>query len=865
MDIIANDTNVVVLFGNGAVRRFSELVNGWSAMLPAAGWEGIQFILAGTEAPELSLEETAEAFVGDHNTTFFRTDDPPLSSEDYYDIIHDKVNSGNVYVHVICDTDGQEENYSWLLELIRSALSLDYTTRCLYYLMFGRKSQPSEKNWMMTMVREYPGTCLFLTDSNKAGGRVDPEERWRAAEIAVLLNSAHVLPLVSGANSVGYSALNANGSELRRLCESEACRALSESIAHTVSSVSGAEASLNLLPEGAPSTAGLRAWLEGYASEHSPRMSASAVKNAWVTIRMNEDLTAGEAVKRMKRFADINYTEIGSVRREAKELAWRTERDVLDRMRRSLTTAMLSESVFTEIRNILKGMCGDDVRPVPCSFPQKAKKVLGLRIGGKNDAEYLEECKSQVRKSISGYVAAKQAAVFAEELEKVYGRLAMWLTAAQGGEDEGRSGNTAAALLQEIQKELDGSTGGNAVQLRRKYRNYTGELEQTHPTAAQLTDGFSGRLYTENGSLAAKEWRELVTCAGRNIEKRIDSRFRGDFLKVLRSECSTKEERDTFFAEHLKSGPRMYRDLRAQESAGDEVILADRRFTGGGSSGDGMNDRWFTDNRDKRIFSVRTDNAENLTLYPLGNMSPLDSLEHSEGYFVGGEGARGFTGRSLFGADRPARRPDAPRRAGKSLFGDSSQQNEQPAQDAASAPPAERPDVRLEPDEKNDYRLYWKWNGNDETAMVEMSQYGEKVGRIAVIPVRRFKDNGDNMNVTADIMDGKPVPKGTLTVTIRDSRQNILYSGVELTGRRDIVQFEIRGDRLKLKPEARSMMERLVLRSTDQDGAWIYFPLYPSSGESQWLFEGLSLTDGTVTEDPTLPGGQVFVINRGSY
>ena len=60
------------------------------------------------------------------------------------------------------------------------------------------------------------------------------------------------------------------------------------------------------------------------------------------------------------------------------------------------------------------------------------------------------------------------------------------------------------------------------------------------------------------------------------------------------------------------------------------------------------------------------------------------------------------------------------------------------------------------------------------------------------------------------------------------------------------------------------MMERLVLRSTDQDGAWIYFPLYPSSGENPWLFEGLSLSDGTVTEDPSQPGGQVFVINRGS-
>lgn len=171
--------------------------------------------------------------------------------------------------------------------------------------------------------------------------------------------------------------------------------------------------------------------------------------------------------------------------------------------------------------------------------------------------------------------------------------------------------------------------------------------------------------------------------------------------------------------------------------------------------------------------------------------------------------------------------------------------------------------VRLEPNSRNEYRLYWKWNGNDATAMVELSQYGERVGRVAVIPVRKFKDNGDNMNVTEDIMDGKPVPAGTLTVTIRNAAQAVYVDSAEVTGRREVVRYKINNRQLQLKPDYASMVEKLVLRTTDPDGTETFYPLYPSAGDRPWLFEGLQLSDGRIVTDPTRPGEQIFAISAG--
>lgn len=172
--------------------------------------------------------------------------------------------------------------------------------------------------------------------------------------------------------------------------------------------------------------------------------------------------------------------------------------------------------------------------------------------------------------------------------------------------------------------------------------------------------------------------------------------------------------------------------------------------------------------------------------------------------------------------------------------------------------------VRLEPDERNEYRLYWKWNGNDPTAMVELFQEGEKVGKVSVIPVRRFKENGDNMNVTEDIMGGRPIPVGMLTVTIRDDNRSVYVEGAEVTGRREVVRYKLNNQSLSLKPDTRSTVAKLTLRTTDTDGTYTFYPLYPAEeGEEPWRYEGLQLSDGKIVTDPSLNAGQIFAIKVG--
>ena len=171
--------------------------------------------------------------------------------------------------------------------------------------------------------------------------------------------------------------------------------------------------------------------------------------------------------------------------------------------------------------------------------------------------------------------------------------------------------------------------------------------------------------------------------------------------------------------------------------------------------------------------------------------------------------------------------------------------------------------VRLEPDERNEYRLYWDWKGNDPTAMVELFQEGQKVGKVSVIPVRRFKDNGDNMNVTEDIMGGRPIPAGILTVTVRDDNRSVYIEGVEVTGRREVVRYRLNNQSLRLKPDNRSTVAKVTLRTTDTDGTHTYYPLYPAEEGEAWLYAGLQINDGKIVADPAQQAGQIFAVKVG--
>lgn len=854
MTITTKDTNVVVLYGDGAVGHFSELVNSWSRLIASSQWDSFQFILAGSEMPVLALEDAAKKVVDNRNTVFFtlpgdspdEPGDPVPDTATYHNIIFDKVKTGTVRVHVLYDSGNKQCSSAWLRDLLRAAVSVGaLTTTCMYYLFFGRNSFEGEKGELTETLKAYPGTTFMLGDTNDSGGRVPNEDRLHAAILAILLNSAGLLPVGRGAYSLGYSALNANGSELRHLSESAACRSISEEISKTVDSLSS-ELDLDLLPGEATSIAGIYAWLQKCVQENMPQPAPGALKNAWITIRMKADLSPSEAVRRMKRFADLNYAGEETAKAPAREYAWQVERKMMSQLRSSVQTAALSDKILSDIADALHRIAAEDVQPSGCAYPKKPFSLFGK--GEQNEA-HLQECKNAVLKSIREYIVRKNVACFAGELEKTYRKTADWVRTARGENESEHRRITAPELLQDIQKELDSAESGNATRLAVKYKNYAAELASLRPKLSVLTNGVSSQFFDENGTLNEQSWNNLIRTAGRNLEKQLNTQFKGDFFKVLTAEFATPEARELFFDEYLKSGPRMYRNLQAIQSNGVELLLADDRLT----------DKWFMD---KQLYEVKTDNAENLTVYPLGDETPEWYLEADKTvYFLNreaGETRKTSSGRQLFGAAPQAERPAATVQLPRNdLFG--GQGNTEETQDNAPDDYSKSP-IRLEPDEKNNYRLYWEWYRNDETAMVEVFQYGERVGKVAVIPVRKFKDNGDNMNVTDDVMGGKPLPAGTLLVTIRDARQNIFIDQIEVMGRRDVIRYKINNTKLQLQPEKSGLVEKVVLRTTETDGTQNYFPLYASQDEKPWLFEGLTLSDGRIVEDPTLAGGTVYPV-----
>ena len=226
MNITVKDTNVIVLFGDGAVSRFSDMVNNWTQMISSTQWSRIHFVLAASETPKLDLEEPGRSLVNGKNTHFFR-----LEGSDH--------------------AGGKSIDYEWIKGLIRSALAVEVlSTTCLYYLMFGRHSMEKERTDIISMLNELPGAAILVGDSNEHGGRIVQDERVQAVELAVLMNCAGELPISRGAYSLGYSALNASGSELRRVSESAACRALYDELEKPIVSFSEADTQLKLLPEG---------------------------------------------------------------------------------------------------------------------------------------------------------------------------------------------------------------------------------------------------------------------------------------------------------------------------------------------------------------------------------------------------------------------------------------------------------------------------------------------------------------------------------------------------------------------------------------------------------------------------------------
>lgn len=421
---------------------------------------------------------------------------------------------------------------------------------------------------------------------------------------------------------------------------------------------------------------------------------------------------------------------------------------------------------------------------------------------------------------------------------------------------------TAENYLRSKWRELESPEGGNAARLRVKYKHFAEELSAIAMPIQQMLDGVDSELFRENGQLQTKNWDRMVERAARNVRSRMSPEFRRDFFRALKYEFTSEEERRLFFDANLQPGSRMYHNPKADTSAGESFYVV----------GSVLYDDWFMD---RKMFMSESDNAENLTLYPLGSMSAVQLLQEDSAYFKGAD--TGTTGHGLFSAARSTGRSrsafgeggdagrsafggaEADNRPRRGLFAERGNDADQETQETERG--TENYHVSLDPDTRDHYILHWDWHGNDETALVTAYQAGHQVGKANAITAMEYMQRG-GLDFTDMIMLGKPVPEGNIEITIAGKGAPFV-NRVEVPGRRITVRYKLSNNKLDIKVPGRSALEWLLLVAVDPDGQTIRYPLYAANSEHPYFYENLMLMDGRIETNP-MNSSQAIVLVRAA-
>lgn len=836
MFINVTEANVVILCGEEIVDHFSELANCLADRLVVNGtWDNLLFITASDNAPALRLNAHAKKKVNAGNTLAYYLDAPPDFNK-IINMILDRVHNGNVNLHIVSSPDATD----WCA-VLRDQIARNnfWSFNCFYYFLLNINSSDSVRQAYVSLLDSTPQNMaahsFFLGNLNIIGGKVADSERWNALCLSLLMNCAGRFPLPAEVFSLGYSVLNADGNELENIRRNRACEVLIYALTPGTGVIGDAALRRLLLPKDVTSADKLRDYLQLQIAEHNKAARgkhAAQLRNAWITTRMSNAMEPEEAVKRMRRFYDLNYTGNAAVE-DAREFAQHVKREIIRRLSRDARTVCLTENMTDDIIMFLDKMSKEDVRPGQCQFP----KLPLLKLPGKME-ERLKKCKDSVIQTMRQYREGKCIVLYADALKTAYKEIRAWLTVMRTYD--------AVGVLTGYQKLLNLSELLSIDKLKAKYPRYATALDQLNPDIDSLL-AFSGDVYfDENGEMLEASWHWLVekTAAVIGRAKALDPGYRGDMFTFLKTEFNTPNNLALFFDRYLQNGHRMYNNLTAPNSAPQSIYLVDDSL---------MMTGWFADHD---FNEVNTDNAENISLYALGGCSASDYLKNDKVYFQTNTASE----IKLKGG---ARSGNAPRTI--DLFGQQSVETESAPASLRSDPgTASRkseqaaPAVRLDPDENNHYWLRFDYSGNDNMTIIARNGSGQ-VGNVAIVTPAQYVRGGNAVDFTNRVMNGADIPRGDIQIDITAGGMPVIRNAV-VTGRRYVVQYEIAGNKLRVRSSSGDAIARVVLRTEDIDGVVTYYPLYPSEnddGRYLFLLEHLP-ADSVVVVDPT--NGDVPVV-----
>ena len=826
---VPRHTSAIVFVGTEANKHLSDIVNYWGRAFEQTFWDKIKILRVSSEPlPEMKIDDPhtrqmLEQHLWEYTGVNAQKPNTWLMPDAFIRMLrYDLTANGKIVLQIVCghfqDPDIPAQLPARLAKSTIDGIGKGIVQPYFYVPLSNEESARAGQRELMEAIDpsgEF-GSCgimpYLFTEQASDSTMVTELQLWRAIALEMLVNAdQHRIMQAGQVYSLGYTGLNADGNELKALCEhlvGEQLMKMHNTPASNADIFSlmlpGAEAPLSWDDTGIESA--VQKWLQNTAEREMSKPGLRELKNLMILNGIGKAEDAPKLVSALRQFFTMNQPQLGFARLNgwAEKQAGEARSRLLSLINAPEYHGPVAELVLQALERLKTAEAPrNSFMPPKKKLFQKTEEYLLQNAGQAASNERGTVMNGIVRKLAGAMAAALRQLV--EQMDRL-----------QMQDDFGKVMPKKISMATVHQK------------LKEKYPVYSKGLEQkmAYHVSQRMTPewiaGF-GSIYGEDGGVREEVLTKLLEDGGEKLRREM-GRTGQSFINALNEECVNQDKIRAFLSSYLVSGNRrMFSCIHdvANTRERDAVYFVD-------------DDLWSSEwmqTFDAQAIMLNNDNIELLswfTLQPDHTPAWLVQPETGLEQYFGAEKTADINPEDIKGFDtgNPAslRTPIRPRPL--------PQEDAQPA-----GTPPDQPELKLVPrtsgDGKNTlYYLRWAWPESERQGMLVSLINAQ--GKNMDMPI-----DAPQYNAAGGFDVTKLLAKGENRVRISMHSGRVYIDWTSMAGLKRTVQFHFveSGGKTELRVEA--FPKRLMLTEKTATRR-ICYPVSPGT-EAVCKYPGLTL------------------------
>ena len=618
MPIAIDQATVIFLYGRDACDNFENILGYWHQAIMDSDWKNVFFVRIAQEQHLGKLKNVSREFF---ELIHDRCINIPCDEQGLFGFSNDTlieirkmlVNGKRLYIQMVISNLGEKyvstQAPVQVASYIQNSLGIG-GLNCIYYLLVHSDydARIAQRALAEEALKENMGrSCFYLLGTKaQSGGVVEDYEIWRALayELLICVNKKQRAHDAGCLYSLGYTSLNANGSELQRLRRNQLrdvvfglCRApMSHKMAWQIlmpqAPEQGAKAygSPDVFEKNSIQFA-LKSWLRYEADRAMVRLDAQQKENFRILSDLKQTADTSRVKEAVKCLYQYNFYSGG--RTVMFQTVTRAVRAGFARLLNQPNASQFPIDLMENIIRALDDLSREAIQPSSTPFP--ARQLLQRKD------DYLAKCCDVADGDERNNYCALLARQAAEVLKRQFASL-----------KDAVSRMVRPENLDHYSRTLDREMESHVLaELKGKYKKYMENIRTTRIQKTWLFDSEWVRqyapFYSPEGQLLTDKLNQMISDGEKELRKNLDPGFSGTFIDTLRHELDTMQDMEQFLNHYMSQPQRMH--FYIHDSGG---IAETRYFVDDGLE----STSWMEEHKDES-YKVNNDNIEKICWYRL--------------------------------------------------------------------------------------------------------------------------------------------------------------------------------------------------------------------------------------------------------